>query len=148
MGTFLTVVSILIALAALVAQFYFRWVPNPEDQKRQVKTVFKRLGIWAWHIFTLGCPAACLFVFTQHQGPVTPRFVAEVAFVACGLSLTASLAIIRILLGNSHLGIMGLASVTRQVVDALCLLANDPNLSAETGNALQILLYGHPQRSK
>jgi hypothetical protein len=145
MGTLLTIISILIALAALVAQFYFKWVPNPEDQRRH----FKRAGVWLWHIFTLGSPVACLITMSRYKAPVTPGFVVGVALVASGLSLTVALVIFRAFFAflsgagsNSGDGIMGLASITRGIIDALCLLANEPNLSTETTHALRKLLYG------
>jgi len=146
-GTLLTIVSILIALSALVAQFYFKWVPDPEDQKRHVK----RVGAWAWNIFTLGSPVACLFTLSMHKDPITPGFVIEVALVASSLSLTAAFIMLRFLIGpgsNSGSGILGLASITKGTVDALCLLAEEPSLSAETKDALRRLLWGNSTKQQ
>jgi hypothetical protein len=140
MGTLLTVVSILIALSALVAQFYFKWVPDPEDQKRHVK----RVAAWAWNIFTLGTPVLCLFTLSTHKDPITPGFVVEVALVASGLSLTVAFILFRLVFGVVGDSGSGLASITKGVIDALCLLADEPSLSAPTANALRKLLYGTP----
>jgi hypothetical protein len=143
MTVLLTAVSILIALAALVAQFFFKWVPNPEDQKRHLKRAGIRVGY-----FLLVCGSvASLILLSKDKAPVTAGFVVQVALASCSVSLVVTLVLMQALLRlfgsySDTLGMDGFLGLTKEIVNCLGLIADDPNLSAETARTLRAVLYG------
>ena len=162
-STWLTAIGTLIALAALITQFYFKWVPNVEDQKRHVKLT----AMWVMDILTVGVQVVAIYLLAQFKGPVTPDLVVRVSIGACCLVLCGALITIRrLVLGymreslhdlgrlsgtNGHGAIdfgwmQQHVAVTQKIIDALDFLAKDPNLSAETVQAIRTILNGRPDK--
>jgi hypothetical protein len=158
------VISVVLALINLGAQFFFNLVPDIEDRKRYLK----QGGSWAFDILTLGGQVFSLYLLTKHNGPVTPNFVVGAALSAGCLVLCLILfgfrrwildGLIRGILDDlfrlsdntgQHLDYTGRLidftgrhiAITEQLSEALRLLASDPNLANETIQALRTILDG------
>jgi len=159
-----------LALVNLVALFYFKWVPNVEDQKRHVKHV----GAWVLDGLNLSSGAGALYFLMKSKHPVTPVFVVGVALVA-GLEVLSLVlfAFRRWILGGlfrAYLDGLGLVAemtdrhtdafdrlqrsadrhiaITERLFEAFCVLADDPNLSPETTKALRTLMDGNRAASQ
>ncbi len=165
------IIPAVIALANIATLFFFKWVPEVENQKRYLK----RAGFWVMGILTVGAQGTVLYFLSQPKGGVvTPRFVVSVALAASGAVFCAILIVYRrwILGGlmESSLDVFGrlidntsrqsdnfgwlLKFTDRHVAEterheeALRLLSCDPNLSAETVQALRALLNGQLKTSE
>ena len=159
-------ISIVISLCAVAAnlfvQFYSRFVPDIEDQKRHLK------WLWWWTVDILAIAGQIYAVCTlaQSKGPVTRLFVTGVAFSMSCLTFSFVLlgfrrfilaGIMQKALDNfgslvehsaHHLDQTGvLVRATEKLIetsdlhsDALRAIAADHNLSPETVQTLQGLL--------
>jgi uncharacterized membrane protein HdeD (DUF308 family) len=78
-----TAISIFFGLASIFTMFYFKWVPDIEDQKRHMKGV----GWWLFDLMTLGGQIVSIYMLAQRKGPVTPVFVVGAALIVGGLVL-------------------------------------------------------------
>ena len=153
----MSAIGVVVAICGIAAQFYFRWVPDIEVQKRHVK----RAVSWASDILTLAAQVAALYFLVAHvKGPVTPGIVVEIAAYACVIVFCVLLTVIRRgvlalferhldtfcrLLDNTDQNLKNTSkhlAITEQHRDALRVIADDPNLSIETARALQRLLGG------
>jgi hypothetical protein len=76
-------IPLLIAATNLAAQFYFKLVPNTEDQKRHLKTA----GAWALDIIGFAIQGYGLYLIAQRKQAVTPGYVLTVAACACATTL-------------------------------------------------------------
>ena len=168
MSAWIAAVGTLIALAAFVAQFYFKWVPKVEDQKRHLKQV-------AWAAFdavTLCSEAFAIYLLTQAKGPVTHIFVVNTAVVVSGAGFCIILIATRRGVGSNimmrsldnfgrlidtadrHLGIIRSLqqiterhlATTEQHTEILNLISNDPGLSVETVQAVRKILSTPPDK--
>jgi len=147
-------------------------VPSIEDQKRHLKLT----AMWAVDILMLGTQGVGIFLVAQFKGPVTPLFVVRVSMAASGMGLCVILIFIRrFIFGymreslhdlfgytceslddlgrlsgtNGHAALQIFeqhVAVTGKLTEALDFLANDPNLSAETVEALRTILNGRPDK--
>ena len=148
-------VPFVIAFTSLAAQFYFKWVPDVEEQKRHLR----QARTWAADILGLALQAASLYALLQGKGPVTRGFVV-------GAALTVSCSFVCVLLivfrrwflegfmerflhnferlmdqTGQHISVTGRhIEVTEQHKRALQLIATDPNLSRETVRELRAIL--------
>lgn len=157
MPTWITgvLVPLTILCATLTANFYFKWVPDVEEQKRHLRA----MGGWLIDILALVSSCFWLYGFTQRKAAVTPGFVVEVSLAAvCLCSVVLLVLAERILSSKTCRKIFevltGHLSVTTQSVDALGTLAmiaerhtqalariaEDSRLSRATQDALQEIL--------
>ena len=149
------VVPVAIVLLNLAAQFYFKWVPDVEDQKRHLTRAFW----WAADILSFVWMGYWLYAYAHSKQAVTPVFVVVVSFTTASLAFCAIMIFFRrsILNGllRQHFDHFGRLldhedknmeirdlhlKATKQHRDALCTLSNDPNLSPETAQALRAIL--------
>jgi hypothetical protein len=161
MSTWITAAALLIAAIGVVAQIYFNFVPDLNAQKRQLK----KAAWWAWDILGVGAQGYCIYFLAHYKGPVTVGFVVEVALVFSGLALNAVLVLLRRLLAgllekhldnfehlldvtDKHVGSFGQLvhqagrhiEITGQLQQALLVIRDDSNLSADTTQALRMIL--------
>lgn len=148
-------VPFIIASVTIAAQFYFKWVPNVEEQKRHVRMATS----WLADILLVLASIWWLWRFTKHQGPVTPGFVVEVSLAGENLGFVVILvAANRFISGKTfrrfmdgirgHLGLTErnidhtgrLIEIAKVHSDALLILANDLQLSPNAAKALQEIL--------
>lgn len=69
------VVNVIVFGGGIALQFYFKWVPDVEQQKQHARRVRKWLSTVLW--WTLDCGNLVLFSWdlylaAHHKGPVTP----------------------------------------------------------------------------
>jgi hypothetical protein len=157
MPTWITAVTVplVIALANLFALFYFKWVPNVDEQKRHIK----RAAWLALDVLTLAIQVASLWFLATHvHGPVTPMTTVAIALSAGCFFFCVIVTIIRrwllrlierLIDGNENLldnsdRILNNAdrhlTITERQGDALRTIADDPVLSIETARAVRALL--------
>ena len=126
---------IFILTANLAAQFYFKWVPDINDQKRHLRTG----GWWALDIVSVGSLFGILYNLAGTEGPVTHGFVVAVAVTAslCVLSIVvigirrSASRLLRISESSArHLGL------TMGLCDALIILTDAVDLPIETRRAV------------
>jgi hypothetical protein len=159
-------ISTMVAICAIAVQFYVRWVPDIEIQKRQIKGA----ALWAWDILGLAAQAAALFYTVAHiHGPVTPAIVTGISLLTSAIVFCAVLIFIRrwiLPLVKEHLELFGQhlhnfshvtdrglnntdqlikiaeqhLAIVKRYRDAFILIAKDPKLSVETARALNSLL--------
>ncbi len=128
-------VPILIGVATLVAQFYFKWGPDVKEQKRQLR----RGTWWLYNILFAGSQLFALCVIATKKGPVTGL---ELVW---GLSTVGISVLYMTLLMLRHFVIDLFArytAITCVVVDALGAVATGSRPSAETMERLRRMLYG------
>ena len=136
-----------VALVNAFRLFYFKFVPEVNDQKRHLK----QAGWWAFDIATIIFPCWSLYAATQAKGPITPTLVTGTAISAVSLAFCLSMVSTRRTVGyvqNKSLDTLGqIINVQGRLVDmslvhkeALRLLANDANLSLEYSAKLKALL--------
>jgi hypothetical protein len=142
------VVQVVLAVAAIAAQFYFKWVPDVETQKRHMKWA----AWWLLDIASVASIVAAAISLVRDQGPITRSFVLGSALVASvGCFTTLTIVFRRFVLGgltDKQLKVTGKlveivteqTELDKQFRYALCLLANDPRLSDETSRAVQKVL--------
>lgn len=148
-----------IFFASLMAQFYLRWVPNVEDQKRHVKNALS----WLVDIASVGICVYWLYGIAQEKGPITPVFVVTASLAAANTFLVVVLIgakrvfrrqTERILnLFDRQLGVTEgnldhmdtLIGVAEMHNAALLHIANDACLSTDTRNALSHILPQDPK---
>lgn len=75
------VVPFAIFIATIAAQFYFKWVPSVEDQKRHVRrllAILAEVGVFAWG-------GLALYKAAHQPGPVTYGNAVQIALLTAGL---------------------------------------------------------------
>jgi hypothetical protein len=149
------IVPFAIAIASLFAQFYFKWVPDAKDQRRQLK----RAGIWLWNALFVGISVFNLILYSRDIAPFTAGFVMRAALAACLPLFYVTLVLLRYGINGLYRVLGGLpptaeavvaigraaensAYILRGMIEALDALSNDPNLSAETVGVLRQILRG------
>ena len=153
------VVPVGILVLTLAAQFYFKWVPNIEDQKRHARAA---AGLAA-DFLCVGGSATWLYALAQRNGPVTPAFVVEVSLsTACVCFVIVIIVIDKFLSGkhvksiieafNQQLSVLKVnADHTGRIIGiaekhdaALRCIAEDTQLSAETNKKLERIMNQKP----
>lgn len=134
------VCSCVIYAVGLSAQFYFKWVPEVESQKRHLKQ-----ALWvAYDVWLIGASITGVWFLSQYKGIVSAGYVLTVSFAACIVSLSILTVIARRLgLAKIITKLIELsrdqATIARDQVDlinrqshALIAIVEDVNLSSET----------------
>ncbi len=134
----LSFLGIIVALISLAAQFYFRWVPDVEEQKRHVKRAFG----WCLDFSVFSLLVLNFVLEASRKGPVTPFFVVEVA-VNVGI---ATLYLVLFFYRRWSLEKVDtpLLDITGEILNCLEIIAKDQNLSEQTVGKLRRKLYGKP----
>lgn len=132
-------IFVLVPLAGgIVAQFYFKWVPDVETQKRQVK----RIGGWVIDIGGCTFYLGDLYWFTRELGaaPITGKEAALIALICGCLAFFLSFIVVRrLIIPYVSLG----DSLNRSIVDiqksTLSVLQEDAKLTKNVLQAMAIL---------
>jgi hypothetical protein len=130
-------ITLVLGLTGLFVQFFFKWVPEPDEQKRRLKRVTK----WAISILALVFVAANLgILLTFPIGPLPASRMLGVALDTCLLTVFPIIFLIQDNQGK-HIDITRTQTrVMLLQLDALSVIASDPKLSDETTLALQAIL--------
>jgi hypothetical protein len=129
-------VPLVILFVNIAAQFYFRWVPNIEDQKRHLKTIGSRF----MDVISFVAVAYWLYGLTRRGEPVTPWFVVEVSLAATCLCFVVVMNVVLRLVDLTSDHVRRLISLAWMYREALVRIGKDPALSAETVRELEVIL--------
>jgi hypothetical protein len=150
MSIWVTAILIPLGIAAtnLVAQFYFRFVPNIEDQKHHLISA----GWWALDILMFAIQGYSLYSITQRKEQVTPDYVLLVASFACAFTFCVVLFAFRRFNHFVHHHYMDFFERHLAIIErhdrVLILLASDPNVSSETVADINALITKRRERNK
>jgi hypothetical protein len=139
-------VPVVLYLVNVFVKFYFKWVPDVDRQKRQIKKV----SCWLLDIFMIGTGVLGVCFFAQISVLNMQQYVLKVSFVMSCTVLNITLILFRryssYIYGPSEQSGLGhttsVVGLMKGQIKALCILSNDPNLAPETSHALKTLLYG------
>jgi hypothetical protein len=145
-------ITILVSFGTLAVnigiQFYFKFVPNVEDQRRHLKTTFFVLV----DVIVLSVQGYMLYGMAQLKGPVDHRSIVDVSLATGALFMNFALVLFRrwvpwqYRVFQKYMELHGEhVHITREIVDVLKILAKDSNLSDDTMQAIRPLVYG-PER--
>jgi len=139
-------IAIFTVSAGIAAQFYFKWVPDVEEQKRHLRSGFW----WTVDVIGIGGRLGSLIALDLLPGSAS-RVDAAVAGLAGGFfALMAILVLLRRVIFAQMAGSARAASEVRgdlipffmDFTEALAVIAEDPNLSTGTKEALSAVLFG------
>jgi hypothetical protein len=125
-------VPLLICAVTLVAQIYFKWVPQVEDQKRHLR----RAGLSLWHVIFGASQIFAFSALALSKRPVQGVEVVCAALIAgLGATYISLLVLKRLVLPviGRHL------DTASAVIRALEMLADEAELSEETREGLKKL---------
>jgi hypothetical protein len=123
-----------ILMANIGAQIYFKWVPDIEEQKRQLK----RFASWVFDIVTLAAQVYCFYFLARVKGPITGAFVVGVSLFA-GLAVASFiLALFRRIFRGEHI---------KDFFDILRLIAEVSDRHTESFRGLLSVIRRHAQET-